>query len=258
LRVRSFAQPADSGRSRLTRAATTEVGPQLAVQRDRPAPTLVASGPATNLLNGSSLARDFLTVQRLAGNRALVGMLSSAPMVATIQRDVVGDVAKGLDDDQRPSKSSLDAVGLYKKNAKKTSHESWKRVLESVKTQEPYWAEVKDHIMLGDDTTPPKGFHSKHSLGRANCRAVGATNPPAPAAGAPYKQWHRNKSDRGFQNLKISTFFPDSWTEQKIQAAILLQDAGVEHQVESRFALESNDGTTYPSTALANPVKPTA
>ena len=173
-----------------------------------------------------------------------------------VQRHVADDAALRLDDP--PKKASIAAVSKYKKNSKKTSLTVWKRILESVKTAEGEWEGIKDHVMLGEDTTPPKGFHSKKKLGQANARPVGPKNPASPPDRSPYKQWTRNKGDTTFAHLKISTFYPDGWDEEKITAAVLLRNAGEEHQVEATFDLVANEGTVYPNTGLENPTKPTA
>jgi hypothetical protein len=200
-----------------------------------------------------------LQLQRIAGNRAVCQALVTGSVTRpVIQRDVVDDASKVLDVGERPSASSLAAVGLYKKNAKKTSQTSWVTVLKKVHEQEAYWKGVRDHVMLGEDTSPPKGFHSTQLEDKANCEPVGERSPRGAGASVIYKQWHRKKGDGSFTKLKISSFFPDNWTEQKIQAAILLSGAGPDHQVEAPFSLTSNDGTTYPTTRVNNPEKPTA
>jgi hypothetical protein len=179
---------------------------------------------------------------------------TAIPSAVVIQRDVVDDAAKRLAD--KPGKASIDAVRKYKKNSKKTSLTAWKRVLESVKTEETFWNEKRDHIMLGDDATPPKGFHSKQALAAAHAEAVGTKEPANAGNRAAYKQWTRNKRDRTVNSLKISTFYPDGWPEDKIRAAVLLRNAGAGHDVESTFGLVANEGTVYPNTNLENPDKP--
>lgn len=171
-----------------------------------------------------------------------------------IQRHVADDAAVLLADP--PKKASLDAVKKYKKNSKKTKLLVWKMVLEKVKEAEGAWEGKRDHVMLGENTTPPKGFHSKKKEGAANARAVGAKNPANPPNRNPYKQWIRNKGDTTVNHLKISTFYPDGWDEEKITAAVLLENAGAGHEVESTFDLVENEGTIYPSTALENPARP--
>ncbi|HEX9988876.1 MAG TPA: hypothetical protein VGE45_10430 [Chloroflexia bacterium] len=185
------------------------------------------------------------SVQRARGGPAVL-----------VQRHVANDAAARLEDPPKPA--SITAVSKYKKNSKKTSLTVWKRILESVKTAEGDWEGIKDHVMLGEDTTPPKGFHSKKKLGQANARPVGPKNPASPPDRSPYKQWTRNKGDATFAHLKISTFYPDGWDEEKITAAVLLRNAGEEHQVEATFDLVANEGTVYPNTGLENPTKPTA
>ncbi len=185
------------------------------------------------------------SVQHVVGGPAVV-----------VQRHVADDAAARMADP--PKTVNIAAVRKYKKNSKKTKLLVWERVLESVKAAEGDWDGIKDHVMLGEDTTPPKGFHSKKKLGEANARAVGPKNPANPPDRNPYKQWIRNKGDATFGHLKISTFYPDGWDEEKITAAVLLRNAGADHQVEATFDLVANEGTVYPNTGLENPTKPTA
>src|SRR5690348_10475754 len=90
----------------------------------------------------------------------------------------------------------------YAFNSKKKSMTSWQNLLRTVKAQETAWYGIEDHVMHGEDG--PKGFHTKSDLGAANCRAVGAKNPPNASASSPYKQWIRMRNDRTVDNLKIS------------------------------------------------------
>jgi hypothetical protein len=193
----------------------------------------------------SSATAPATSIQRAGGESAVV-----------IQRHVADQAAARLEDP--PKAENLAAVRKYKKNSKKTSLTVWKRILESVKGLEGDWDGKRDHVMLGEDTTPPKGFHTKQKLAQANVRAVGPKVPPDVGEGAAYKQWTRNKNDATVSHLKISTFYPDAWDEEKIRAAVLLRDAGEEHQVEATFGLVANEGTIYPDKTLHNPVKPVA
>lgn len=193
----------------------------------------------------SSATAPAASVQRAGEGQAMV-----------IQRHVADKAASQLEDP--PKAENLAAVRKYKKNSKKTSLTVWKRILESVKGLEGDWDGKRDHVMLGEDTTPPKGFHSKQEMAQANVRAVGPKVPRNVGEGAAYKQWTRNKNDATVSHLKISTFYPDAWDEEKIRAAVLLRNAGEEHQVEATFGLVANEGTIYPSKTLNNPVKPVA
>lgn len=172
-----------------------------------------------------------------------------------IQCHAADEVRSGLDSSEQPSAGSMKAVKKYKFNSKKTKHATWKLILPRVKTREAYWSSIRNHVMLGEDVAPPKGFHSKALKASAHSVAVGEQNPKGVGDASPYKQWTLNKGDDK-NKYKISTFFPDAWPEDKIQAAILLMDESEDNQVQASFGLTSNDGTTYPSTSLADPPKP--
>ncbi|HWZ04719.1 MAG TPA: EndoU domain-containing protein [Mucilaginibacter sp.] len=179
--------------------------------------------------------------------------VTQAKSADVIQRHPADDGNKDIV--KKPLAASVAAVKKYKKDSKKTKAVVWKRVLESVETNEAFWAKRRNHVMLGENETPPGGFHSKKSAADAFTRVVGPTNPPNAGKSVVYKQWHKNKTDNSAANLnrKISTFFPDNWEEEKIMAAVLLKNAGEEHQVEASFGLVANEGTAYPESDLADP-----
>jgi hypothetical protein len=209
---------------------------------------------------------DALQLQRAVGNRAvgrlLAGAVQRAPVENVsqvtggdvIQRNGVAARVKQLEDDLKPA--TVTAVRRWAKGSKKKGHAIWERILQKVTEEEPFWDTVRDHVMLGEDETPPKGYHSTQEADSAHSETVGAKSPGTAGAGAVYKQWTRNTSDDTYDNLKISTFYPDNWPEDKIQAAVLLRTAGAEHQVESHFGLKKEGDTIYPDVQIPNPPEP--
>lgn len=174
------------------------------------------------------------------------------PLVDPLRRQASPLVQRGLDQDLKDAEDALKAesvasVRAYSKGWKKKSHTTKILVLGRVLDAEPSWYDIRDHVMEGE--AGPKGYHSKRLGGDSVCSSIGDSNPAG--AGHVYKQYVRV---RGTENpRKISTFFPDSWTEAKIRAAVLLRNAGAGHDVESTFDVTVNDGTAYPTSALENP-----
>jgi len=215
--------------------------------------SMAGSGDIDSTL-GPQSATSLLRLQRMIGNQAVVRLVvpHGAPVVQ--RKDVVDRAAAQLT--AKPSDESIAAVRTYKVNSKKTSETTWVRILGDVKAAETYWDGIQDHVMLGEDEKPPKGFHSTKKARDAHVEPVGERSPKTAGASVIYKQWTRQKGDDTYDHLKISSFFPDNWPERKIQAAVLLKDAGAEHQVESAFSLTSNEGTTFPTTTCDDPTKP--
>ena len=65
------------------------------------------------------------------------------------------------------------------------------------------------------------------------------------------------KGQIGNANLKIPTFFPDSWAEEKVRACALLSFVGTTHQMSDQKSMASPGGATfYPNPPLSDPGKP--
>jgi hypothetical protein len=129
-------------------------------------------------------------------------------------------------------------------------------VLTRASAEEAYWDTVGDHLLRGEDTKPPKGYHSTQRDDAYTRVVPGAKNPANAGDNAAYKQWHCNKTDAKREHPKVSTFFPDGWPEDKIRAAVLLRNAGADHEVEAHFGLKQTGDTIYPDVAIEDPTKP--
>jgi hypothetical protein len=250
-------QPSDPQATRphpqTTPAATH--APPAAIPAAAPLPGLVAQRRPGDRGNGPTRQAALLQVQQTQGNRAGQRLIQRRAAVQRVKKNQAADNARvRLGDDERPSKTSMDAIKKYAFNSKKKSTASWRTLLRTVKAQEEGWDAIEDHVIHGE--AGPKGFHTKSDADEANCEGVGAKNPANASGSSPYKQWIRMKDDRTVDNLKISTFFPDNWPKDKIRAAALLRTASADHQVQAPFSLVANDGTVYPNTPLANPAKP--
>jgi hypothetical protein len=197
-------------------------------------------------------------LQRAVGNRPVTQVLTSrAGGGLTIQRHVADKAYEAMGKHHRPSEASTSAVRLYKRNAKKTKKTAWIEVLRKAKEQDGYWAGIRDHVIPGDATSPPKRLHgTKYSDHHANSEPVGDRSPVSAGESVIYKQWARRRGDRTYDHLQIFSFFPGKWPEQKIQTAILFNNAGIEHEVDAPFALTCNDGTTFRRTTCNNAEQP--
>lgn len=152
---------------------------------------------------------------------------------------------------------AADSVELYSKGWKKKPNATKKQVFERVHANESKWFDNVDHIMKGEATTPPAGYHSKALDNASNAEGVGTKSPSNVGGKGVYKQWTKRRGQAGNANLKISTFFPDNWDEKKVRACALLSFAGADHQMTDQLPLDSpGDATFYPNTALGNPDQP--
>lgn len=244
--------------SERVRTEKPSTGPARAPSREgAPEAAVVEASVATlvrrAVLPAAPLApRDVLHLQRTLGNRAVGSLLAARG--GMVQRAGVAERVQARE--EQLGEEAVSAVRLYAKGSKKKSHATWENILTRALVEKPFWDTVKDHVMLGEDETPPKGYHSKARGAGAHARGVGGTSPDNAGDSVAYKQWTRHKNDNTYDDLKISTFFPNNWSEEKIRAAVLLRTAGAEHQVEARFDLKKQGDTIYPDLDLENPPEP--
>jgi hypothetical protein len=189
------------------------------------------------------LAQSARIAQLHGGGRAVVQRVSD---------EEVRDAANACDHDETRA-----AIPAYSKGWKNKNNASKKKIYEDVHANEGTWYAVRDHVMQGEGTTPPKGYHSKALGADSESEAVGNKNPAGVGGKRPYKQWTKKRDQVGNGHLKISTFFPDNWNEAKIRANVLLSYAGVDHRMTDQLAMDHpGDETFYPTTALGDPPRP--
>jgi hypothetical protein len=177
---------------------------------------------------------------------------SGRAVVQRVSDEEVRDAANACDHEETKA-----AIPAYSKGWKSKNNATRKKIYEDVHANEGTWYAVRDHVMLGEGTTPPKGYHSKALGAASESEAVGNKNPATVGAKRPYKQWTKKRNQAGNDHLKISTFFPDNWNEAKIRANVLLSYAGVDHRMTDQLDMDHpGDETFYPTTALGNPLKP--
>jgi hypothetical protein len=85
-----------------------------------------------------------------------------------------------------------------------------------------YYSHRVDHITKGENKKgTPVGFHTKKLEGKgAVCKTFGEATPIAKSGGC-YKQWVAvvtNANPKADDKTKVSTFFPDQWTLEQIEA----------------------------------------
>ncbi len=152
---------------------------------------------------------------------------------------------------------SASSVERYSKGWKRKANATKKRIFETVHANESKWHNNIDHIMKGEASTPPAGYHSKALAGASNAVGTGDKNPNNVGGKSIYKQWTKRRGQEGSGNLKISTFFPDNWDEMKVRACALLSFTGASHHMMDQIPLDSpGDATFYPNSALENPDEP--
>ncbi|HET7486952.1 MAG TPA: hypothetical protein VFJ85_03425 [Acidimicrobiales bacterium] len=104
----------------------------------------------------------------------------------------------------------------------------------------------RTHVMLGETGDKgPSGLHSTVRSGDAVAQ-VGARS-----GGKVYKSWVRAKNDRTLDALKISTFFPDDWPEDKIRALAMLN--GTANAPQGAPPLTTNESSIYPTNERRQP-----
>lgn len=211
-------------------------------------------GPVLRSPGRAEAAHPVLALQRQVGNRATVQLIRGAGSAIPVQREGVGARLQAIEAELQSDTKA--AVRRFSPNSKKKSATTWIQILEKVKPREATWRQIRNHVMLGEATSPPKGLHSTADSTKAHAEGVGEKSPKGVGRRGTYKQWIKKKTDKTNENVKISTFFPETWTEQRIQAAFLLATAGEDHRVAG-FRIETeSDATAFPDVDHPNPEKP--
>lgn len=175
-----------------------------------------------------------VTVQRVPGLTATVQLVSD---------EQVNEAEAACNEDYVPG------IKRHSKGWKKKSNATKKRIFEKVAEKQQAWTDTRVHVMEGDATG---GFHSIN--GAAPARQVfGPRSPHNAGRYQVYKQWTKVSGQAANLPRKISTFFPDSWNEEKVRTCVLLSEAGEAHQMQDQRPLEAPGGTFYPSSEHPNP-----
>ncbi|WP_322044093.1 EndoU domain-containing protein [Paraburkholderia sp. J67] len=197
------------------------------------------------------LAADIAASPRAVAQRAQLAQLKGQGVVQRVSDEDVKSEAQKCEDATRKY------IPLYSRNWKSKNNATRLRIFATVHEKEPVWDGMRDHVMQGEYNGHPAGYHSKFLGGASKTEATGVKQPAGVGGTRPYKQWIKKRGQVANNNLKISTFFPDNWSEDKIRACVLLSSLGEDHQLIDQLQLvESGDATVYPATKHRDPQKP--
>lgn len=180
-------------------------------------------------------------LQRQAGNQAVAAVIA-------VQRDALSRAAGQLG---AGAPSALGLIRKYGYQVKTTRQRDWVTRLPGIKANEDFWTQVRDHVMLGEvDDEDSTGYHSIQEATASPVTVVGAST-----GGKFYKRWTKPKSVGHNRKVKISTFYPSAWSEERIKAVVMLKDSP--NKVPGTPALTVNAESVYPNIAgLENPPRP--
>ena len=180
-------------------------------------------------------------LQRQAGNQAVAALIA-------VQRDALGTAAGQLG---AGAPAALGLIRKYGYNVKTTRQRDWATRLPGIKANEDFWTQVRDHVMLGEvDGEDSTGYHSVQEAAASPVTVVGAST-----GDKFYKRWTKPKGVAHNRRVKISTFYPSAWTEERIKAVVMLKDSP--NKVQGTPALTVNADSVYPNIAgLENPTRP--
>jgi hypothetical protein len=218
-------------------------------------------------------ARDFVDSRpQVAAQRKLMQMMSNSPQALQqkARMEMMAASPRAMHPIQRVSDAEVAAaeaacdqdtarvVKLYSQGWKSKTNATKQQIFTAVQANQARWDNVRDHVMLGGAGAPPTGYHSTAAGDAATSECVGVKSPLSAGRTAVYKQWTKARGQVDNANLKISTFFPDGWTEDKVRACVMLSFVGAAHRMQDSVDMaHPGNATFYPDYSnLNNPPPP--